>query len=53
VSALAFSADGKLLASGSGDQSARVWDVMTGQEIAICGVPIQVKVKTGVLVQGN
>jgi WD40 repeat protein len=32
VWALAFSADGKSLASGSQDQTVRVWEVLTGKE---------------------
>ena len=32
VTALAFSADGKQLASGSGDQTCRIWDPATGGE---------------------
>ena len=34
VWALAFSPDGKSLVSGSGDKTARIWDVETGDEIA-------------------
>ena len=33
VVSLAFSRDGKLLASGAGDSSARVYDVVEGKEI--------------------
>ncbi|MFN8376668.1 MAG: protein kinase [Anaerolineae bacterium] len=33
INALAFSADGTLLASGSGDNSVRIWDVATGQQV--------------------
>jgi WD40 repeat protein len=33
VVALAFSLDGKRLISGSGDSTARVWDVKTGTEL--------------------
>src|SRR5437660_10799564 len=34
VSALSFSADGKLLASASWDHTARIWDVATGREVS-------------------
>ena len=34
VWALAFSPDGKSLVSGSGDKTARIWDVETGDEIS-------------------
>ncbi|HVX84870.1 MAG TPA: hypothetical protein VH253_08650 [Phycisphaerae bacterium] len=33
ISAAAFSADGKLLAAGSGDRTIIVWDVQTGKEV--------------------
>ncbi|MER9134745.1 TIR domain-containing protein [Mesorhizobium sp. M0830] len=35
VATVAFSPDGTRLATGSDDQTARVWDVATGEEIAI------------------
>src|SRR5262249_4626436 len=34
LKSVAFSADGKLLATANGDQTARIWDVSTGSEIA-------------------
>jgi WD40 repeat protein len=33
VDAIAFSPDGKTLASGSWDHSVKLWDVATGKEI--------------------
>ena len=41
VIALAFSPDGKTLASGSMDGSARLWDAATGQELAVLSHPHQ------------
>jgi WD40 repeat protein len=34
VLSVAFSADGKLLASGSGDAAVRLWDMTTGRVMA-------------------
>ena len=33
VNAVSFSPDGKTLASGSGDNTVRVWDLATGKEL--------------------
>src|SRR6266699_2722745 len=41
VNSLAFSADGRQLASGSGDDTISVWDVQTGRQIHIFYVPAE------------
>jgi WD40 repeat protein len=39
VRACAFAAEGRLVISGSGDKSLRVWDATTGAEIMILCAP--------------
>ncbi|MFM9960133.1 MAG: WD40 repeat domain-containing protein [Planctomycetaceae bacterium] len=38
---VAFSSDGKRLASASQDQTVKVWDTTTGQELLMLGTPAQ------------
>ncbi len=40
VMGLAFSPDGKLLASAGQDQSIRLWNVITGEQVKLLGEPI-------------
>jgi WD40 repeat protein len=42
VRGLAFSPDGRILASGAQDDTTRVWDVATGRAIAILNHPLPV-----------
>jgi WD40 repeat protein len=37
INGIAFSSDGKLMASGSDDQTARIWDMATQTEVGIVG----------------
>ena len=40
VTALGFSADGRTMATGGGDQTIRIWEVSTGKEQILSGAPI-------------
>ena len=35
VSSVAYSPDGKHIASGSGDRTVKVWDAQTGKEVSV------------------
>ena len=39
VYAVAFSPNGRWLASASGDKSVKLWDVVTGREVQLFGKP--------------
>jgi WD40 repeat protein len=40
VTSVAFNRDGHMLASGSNDQTVRLWDVATGKQLRMMGTPV-------------
>jgi WD40 repeat protein len=48
VKSIAFSADGRLLVSGSADKTVRVWELKSGHTIRIFGDPVEATADAGV-----